>query len=153
MAINWSSLFCLVSFLLLLSAPYPVSAQDSKGAWILGHWEGKHSGQAIPDDAARFEFVADGDVIKWTMNRKGRVTVRNAAGYVETREGDWQASGVVKKISEGSVELEGKYDSSSFSLVVGRSANYELNGTPETLQGKLWGVANVGIPIILRRMK
>jgi hypothetical protein len=143
-------LICAVA----VSGSQSVPAQTSKGAWILGSWEGRHIAPTIPEDAARFELVADGDVIRWTMNRKGQIRLRQSTPdgrYVQN--GEWRASGVVKKISDGAVELEGKYDDSSFSAVVGRAVTYELTGTSEALDGYLVGAQNIHFPISLKRAK
>jgi hypothetical protein len=130
------------------------SAQPAKGAWIIGAWEGQHSLPTLPEDATRFEFVADGDVIKWTMSRKGQIRLRNVGpDGRHVQNGEWQASGVVKKIAEGAVELEGKYDASTFTAVVGRTVTYDLKGTADTLAGHLVGARNFSVPISLKRVK
>ena len=59
-----SFLRALVLTLISVVLAHPVGAQDSKTSWILGVWEGKHTGPFIPDDTSRFEFVADGGTIE-----------------------------------------------------------------------------------------
>ena len=149
--INRSSFFCLVVLVLLLVPPF-VSAQESKGAWILGPWEGKHSGPRTLDDATRFEFAAKGDVIHWKMNRKGQILVP-AAGGLASKNGEWEASGIVKQISDTTVTLEGTYDSSSIAAVVGRGLSYELSGNTSSLSGYLYGANNRSLSISLQRVK
>ena len=87
------------------------------------------------------------------MSRNGQIRPRRTDGPFVVQDGEWQASGIVKKISEGTVELDGKYDSSSFQWVVGRPAMYELEGTAEALSGYLVGAANVSVAVSLRRVK
>jgi hypothetical protein len=122
-------------------------AQTANGAWIVGAWEGKHNAPTIPEDATRFDFEADGEVIRWTMSRKGQIRLRRSdPGGSIVQNGTWKASGVVSRITDDAVELEGKYDESSFAGVVGRSIGYAL-------EGYLIGAQNQRFPISLKRLK
>lgn len=144
----------VVAFMLVLGGSHPVGAQSLKGSWILGTWEGRHIAPTIPEDTTRFEFVDEDGVIKWTMDRKGQIRLRRSTPGGDTvQNGEWQASGTVKRISQTAVELEGKYDRSSFPAVVGRAVVYELKGGPDALEGYLVGAQNVHFPISLRRVK
>ena len=58
----------VVVLIAVLASSSAAVAQDSKASWILGVWEGKHSGPRISGDETRFEFVADGDVMLFKFN-------------------------------------------------------------------------------------
>jgi hypothetical protein len=144
---------CWLVFVLALTGAWPAASSQSQ-AWIVGAWEGQHVLPTLPEDATRFEFASDGDVIKWTMTRKGKIRLRNAGpDGRHVQDGEWRGSGVVKRIADAAVDLEGQYDSSSFPGVVGKPITYELKRTADTLKGHLVGVQNFQVPVTLKRVK
>ena len=133
------------SFVVLIAAAR-LSAQETPGKWILGVWEGEHTGfVTTAQDSTRFTFIEDGGTIRWKMERK------NTLGRY------WDASGTVTKIDESLVELVGKYDStntdSRYLRVTDSPLRYSLRGDEATMQGQAIGANNSVFSVVLRRAK
>ena len=79
--------------------------------WILGTWQTLEGRSGSVDGIGKFQFQQQGSEIKWKMVRTGWFS------GVQTTQ---TASGSVSKISESSVELVGKYESSNLGNVEGR---------------------------------
>jgi hypothetical protein len=99
-------------------------------SWLLGTWEGHHSSPVIHMDSSRFEFTAGPDGIRWTLSR--RTTPRNWTGNL-------YASGLVRSLTESTVELEGRYDGFSEGRTAGAPLRYRLKRRGDSLEGDVVG--------------
>lgn len=132
-------------FLLTVMLGWEVGiAQQTDTKWLVGVWRGAHSGRNVSDDMARFEFKEEEGKIKWKMVRTGQIF---------GQRGEWEASGIVVKISESSVDLDGKYDWSNFPSIEGQPLKYSLTRSGDSLEGYGLGALNVPFPLSLEKVK
>lgn len=105
----------------------------SQDVWVVGTWRSLAGGSGNVDGPASFEFRQRGSQLAWRMTRKGWIS-----GIQTTQE----ASGSVTRISDSTIELEGKYDLSNLGNVVGQPVRYSFTRVRDSLQG--YEVANDG---------
>ncbi|MFQ5896980.1 MAG: serine protease [Candidatus Methylomirabilia bacterium] len=127
----------------LFERPRPEATGGAGPTWFVGTWEGEHVGPAIRTDVSRFEFTEERGRRRWTMSRY--TIVRNWAGNL-------RASGVVRAITDSSVELDGTYDAFSRAHTAGASLHYRLSRRGDTLEGPVVGHENSSFRVSLRRV-
>lgn len=132
--------------LLLVLLPIVATAQDQPGTWLLGKWKGAHVATTlIASDNAQFEFKREGDSITWKMERKG-LSAQGGSYWSD-------ASGVVSKLTDGELELEGKYTASSATRFIGNPVKYVFTRSGDSLSGTFIGAFQTHVPIKVDRVK
>lgn len=128
--------------------PFPHAAAQDVGAWLIGTWNGAHSGSS--DDATVFHFKPDKGGIVRTMERKG--TVYTVAGGTRIHV---EAAGTITKATEAEAEAVGVYTFSHPPLSREQSStiNYTFARNGDVLPGSLLGANNFIVPITLSRRK
>ena len=111
---------------------------DLSQAWILGTWGTFEGRSGSIDGVAHFEFRQDGREFRWRMVRTGWFS------GVQTTQ---TASGSVTRISESTVELKGKYESSNLGNMVGTPVQQSFTRDGNSLRG--WEAARDGTQSLL----
>jgi metalloendopeptidase OMA1, mitochondrial len=122
------------------SARRPSIAEQQ--SWILGSWQLVEGKSGIVEGFGRFEFRREGTQVKWRMVRKG---------WMLGAQTDQEASGSVDRMSDSTVDLTGKYDSSNFGNVVGRPVRQSFSREGDRLSGSESAEDGTRAPLMLRR--
>jgi hypothetical protein len=112
-------------------------------SWILGTWEAVEDKSGVVDGLARFEIWHDGGQLKWRMRRAGWLS------GIHTKQ---EASGTVSRISDSTVELNGKYEITNLGRV-GQAARHSLTRDGDRLRGYEFTNDGIQLPWFLRRIR
>ena len=101
---------------------------DGAGLWIIGTWEGVHTGAGVTRDSSRFEFTHDSrSGLRWKMTR---------SGIVDGRTISLTASGTLTPVNEWFLEAVGSYDYSSVAGIAGRGVRYSFSKNGDVVEGQ-----------------
>jgi membrane-associated protease RseP (regulator of RpoE activity) len=124
------------------AAPTPPPGVE-RYSWIVGTWEALEDKSGVVEGLARFEVWHDGVQLRWRMRRAGWLS------GVHTKQ---EASGTVSKISDSTVELNGKYEITNI-VGVGQSVRYSLSRDSDGLRGYEFTNDGMQWPWFLRRTR